>query len=96
MFDAKDGRGASPLNPGDKEAYTADISSEWGLITHADLTTICTMILNFEAEMAGALGGSFSLKDVILIKVDLSKMCAPLIVLQSRECSIPRFRTISN
>jgi hypothetical protein len=73
LFDAKDGRGASPLNPGDKEAYTADIRSEWGLITHADLTTICKMILNFEAEMAGALGGSFSLKDVILFKVDLSK-----------------------
>lgn len=37
------GRGAlaSPLNPRDKEAYTAEIRSEWGLITHADLTTIC-------------------------------------------------------
>ena len=73
LFDAKDGRGASPLNPGDKEAYTSDIRSEWGLISHADLAAICKMILNFEAEMADAMGSSFSLKDVILFKVDLSK-----------------------
>ena len=38
-----------------------------------DLAAICKMILNFEAEMADAMGGSFSLKDVILFKVDLSK-----------------------
>jgi hypothetical protein len=73
LFDAKDGRGASSLNPGDKEAYTEDKRSAWGHITHADLTAICKMILDFEAEMAGSLGSSFSLKDVILFKVDLSK-----------------------
>lgn len=73
LFDAKDSRGASPLNPGDKEAYTEDIRTEWGCIEHADLATICKMILAFEAETAGIMGGSFSLKDVILFKVDLSK-----------------------
>jgi hypothetical protein len=73
LFDAKDGKGASPLNPADKERYTEDIRSEWGDISNADLAAICRMILAFEAEMAGKLGGSFSLKEVILFKVDLSR-----------------------
>jgi hypothetical protein len=73
LFDAKDGRGASPLNPVDKEQYTEDIRSEWGTISSADLASICRMILAFEAETAGIMGNSFLLKDVILFKVDLSK-----------------------
>jgi len=73
LFDAKDARGASPLNPVDKEQYTEDIRSEWGNISNADLPSICRMILAFEAETAGIMGNSFLLKDVILFKVDLSK-----------------------
>ena len=57
LFDAKDSRGASPLNPGDKEAYTDDIRAEWGCITHADLAIICKMILAFEAETASWYSG---------------------------------------
>jgi hypothetical protein len=73
LFDPKDSREARPPNPSDKEAYTEDIRSECGLITHADLAAICKMILNFEAEMAGVMGSSFLLKDVILFKADLSE-----------------------
>jgi hypothetical protein len=53
LFDAKDARGASPLNPVDKEQYTEDIRSEWGNISNADLPSICRMILAFEAETHG-------------------------------------------
>ena len=73
LFDAKDSRGASPLNPTDKEQYTENIRTEWGNIRHADLSEICRMILDFEANMTGIMGSSFSLKDVLLFKVDLSR-----------------------
>ena len=76
MFDPKDSRETRPLNPGDKEAHTKDIRSEWGLITHADLAAICKMILNFEAEMAGVMGSSFRSK---------TSFCSRLISQRIRE-----------
>ena len=76
LFDPKDSRETRPLNPGDKEAHTKDIRSEWGLITHADLAAICKMILNFEAEMAGVMGSSFRSK---------TSFCSRLISQRIRE-----------
>ena len=76
LFDAKDSRGSSSLNPtvdDNKHQYTEDLRAEWGSIQHADLRQICEMILEFEATMAGRMGSSFSLRDVVLFKVDLSR-----------------------
>ena len=73
LFDAKDSRGPSPLNPSDKQKYTDNLRREWGSIEHADLQQICKMILDFEARMTGQWGNSFSLRDVVLFKVDLSR-----------------------
>ena len=52
LFDAKDSRGSSSLNPtvdDNKHQYTEDLRAEWGSIQHTDLRQICEIILEFEA-----------------------------------------------
>ena len=71
LFDAKDSRSRTPLNPMESDAYKDDIRVEWGHLYHPDLDDICTMVLEFEDRMRSTLGPDFSLSEVVLFKVDL-------------------------
>ena len=100
LFDARDDRGGSPLNPRDRKTFTERIREEWGPITNASLADICNMILSFEDDMRIELGDEFDLAEVVLCKADLkgafhllsfSAASVPLLACQLYEEDWPEF-----